>query len=160
MYTLQMYDNRLEGYRMEASCLLVSNSGKYHLVKQSKTNNNMNTVVLDGTILPPELASLRAILDAPEIVNAPENIVKGEVMMTGGSYLTDLSIPRGAKTQKVTAWRGYRIINHAMTQSVEEHGTNLLKPLREWIKATINEKNAVPTANPPNPRCLPSGQPF
>jgi hypothetical protein len=160
-YTLQMYDNRLEGYRMEASCLLVSNSGKYHLVKQSRTyNKDIDTVVLDGTIAPPEQVALRAILDAPEMVNAPEDKEKGEVIMTGGSYLTDLSIPRGAKTQKVPAWRAYRIINHTMTRSVDEHGTMLLAPLRQWIQATINEKNAVPTANPPNPRCLPNGQPF
>ncbi len=157
-YALQMFDNRMVNYQTQVSCLLVATSGAYHLVKQSKSyNKGLSNMVLDGTLNPPELASLRAILDAPDLVNQPEEKQEVEVIFATDSYFTRLTIPRSGKVQKIAAWKSYRIINHTLTRSIEDHGTKLLAPLREWLKVNINEKAAVPTATPPNPRCSPGG---
>ncbi len=157
-YTLQMFDDRMVNYRPEVTCLLVSASGAYHLVKQSKNyHKSLSSAVLDGTLAPPQLASLRAILDAPDLVNQPEENQDVEVVMTRDSYLTHLAIPRGGTVQKIAAWKSYRILNQTMSSSVEDHGTKLLAPLRQWLKINIAEKSAVPTPIPPNPRCLPGG---
>jgi hypothetical protein len=157
-FALQMFDNRMVNYQTQVSCLLVATSGAYHLVKQSKSYNKaLSSMVLDGTLAPPELASLRAILDAPDLINQPEEKLDHEVIFTSDSYFTRLAIPRGRKVQTIAAWKSYRIINHTLSRSVEDHGTKLMAPLREWLKANINEKSAVPTTNPPNPRCIPGG---
>jgi hypothetical protein len=157
-YTLQMFDNRMVNYQTQVTCLLISTSGAYHLVKQSKSySRGMSSAVLDGTLAPPEMASLRTLLDTPDLVNEPEEKQEVEVIFTGDSYFTRLAIPRAGKVQKIAAWKSYRIINHTMTRSVEDHGTRLLAPLREWLKININEKSAIPTATPPNPRCSPGG---
>jgi hypothetical protein len=154
-YLLQMFDTRLASYKLQATCLLVSSTGAYHLVKQSQStiSNALENMVLDGTLAPAEQASLRSILDAPDLVNQPDEPQEFEPVYMGGSYLTRLAILRGAKVQKIAAWRSYRIVNKVMTRSVEEHGTKLLAPLREWLKRNLDERRAVPTANPANPRC-------
>ena len=157
-YALQMFDNRVVNYRTEATCLLVSPSGAYHLVKQSKSyDKGLTSAVLDGALTPIGLVSLRAVLDAPDLMNQPEENLGHEVILTSDSYFTRLAIPRGEKVQKIAAWKSYRIINHTLSRSVEDHGTKLLAPLREWLKANINEKSAIPASNPPNPRCIPGG---
>jgi hypothetical protein len=154
-----MFDNRVVNYQTHASCLLVSASGAYHLVKQSKDyNKGLSSSVLDGTLSPPALASLRAVLDAPELVKQPEEKEDGEVIFATDSYISRLAIPRGGKVQKISAWKSYRIVNQVLSRSVEDHGTALLAPLREWLKKNIPDQNAMPTTNPPNPRCSPEGQ--
>ena len=160
-YLFRMQDTRLVDSRTDSRCLLVSVSGNYHLVTQSKTyNKGMRNVVLDGKLSSTDLDTLRGILDAPELASEPEQKKAIEVILTRDSYITHLVIRRRERTQMVVAWKSYRMINQTMSRSIDEHGTKLLAPLRQWIQATINEKNAVPDANPPNPRCLPSGQPF
>ncbi len=154
-YTLQMFDDRMVNYKAEATCLLVSGPGVYHLVKQSKNSRGLSTVVLDGKLDSPQLASLRGILDAPGMVNEREEEKGVEVIFTGDSYYTRLAIPRGGKVQRIAAWKSYRIVNRAMSNSQEEHGTKLLAPLRDWLKANINAKDATPSAAPSNPRCSP-----
>ena len=155
-YTLQMFDQRLGSSRFQATCILISSTGAYHLVKQSQgSGNSLTSAVLDGTLAPAELASLRSLLDAPDLVNQPDEPQEFEPIFMGGNYVTRLSIPRGAKVQKIAAWKSYRIVNQIMTRSVEEHGTKLLAPLREWLKSTLDEHKAVPTPNPSNPRCNP-----
>lgn len=156
-YVLQMFDNRVVNYRTEVTCLLVSNTGAYHLVKQSSDyRKGLSNSVLDGTFQAPQMSSLRALLDAPELLNQPEEQQGSEeVILTSNSYVTHLTIPRPAKVQKVAAWKSYRIINHVLSRSIEDHGTKLVMPLREWLKANLNENAAVPTATPANPRCAP-----
>ncbi len=155
-YTLQMFDNHLGSSRFQVTCLLVSSTGAYHLVKQSQGSSNVLTnLVLDGTLVPTELASLRTLLDAPDLVNQPDEEQEIEIVDGGGSYLTHFIIPRSDKVQKIAAWRGYRIVNQVMTRSVEEHGLKLLAPLRDWLEVNINEQKAVPVTTPPNPRCSP-----
>jgi len=157
-YVLQMFDNRVVNYRTEATCLLVSTTGAYHLVKQSKSyDRGLTSTVLDGTLGPMGLASLLALLDAPDLINQPEEKPGQEVILTSDSYFTRLAIPRGGKMQQIAAWKSYRIINHTLSRSVEDHGTKLVAPLREWLKANIDEKSAITTPNPPNPRCNPGG---
>lgn len=154
-YTLQMFDDRMVNYRAEATCLLVSASGAYHLVKESKQSRGLSSTVLDGKLDSQQLASLRGILVAPGIVNEPEAEKGAEVIFTGDSYFTRLAIPRGGRVQRITAWKSYRIVNHTMSNSQEEHGSKLLAPLREWLKANIDENKAAPSLAPPNPRCSP-----
>jgi len=158
-YILQVFDQRMVNYRIEVSCVLVSTSGQFHLVKQTKSYaKGLRSAVLDGTIAAPDLDSLRAILGAPELVNQPEEKQEEhELIFTGDSYLTRLAIPRGASVQKIAAWKSYRIIHNSLSPSVEEHGTRLIAPLREWLKVNLNEKSAIPTATPPNARCSPGG---
>lgn len=154
-YMLQMLDNRLGNDKFQFTCLLVSPTGAYHLVKQSKSSRGaLSNTVLDGTLAPTALASLRDILDAPELVNQPDE-TEFEPVFMGGNYVTRLAIPRGAKVQKIAAWKSYRIVNQVMTRSVEEYGTKLLAPLRDWLNTNLDEHKAVPTANPSNPRCSP-----
>ena len=160
-YVLQMTDSRMVNYQTQVSCLLVDTSGTYHLVKQSKSyNKGLSSMVLDGTLGPPELESLRMLLDAPDLVNQPDEKQDPELVFTGltsDNYLTRLAIPRDGGIQKLAAWKSYRIINHTLSRSVEDHGTKLVAPLREWLKANVNEKRAVPTTAPPNARCIPGG---
>jgi hypothetical protein len=42
-----------------------------------------------------------------------------------------------------------------MSNAVEDHGTKLLVPFRDWLKNNIDDKNATATSNPANPRCVP-----
>lgn len=101
-YALQMFDNRVVNYRTEAACLLVSLSGAYHLVKQSKSyDKGLTSAVLDGALTPIGLASLRAVLDTPDLMNPPEENLGHEVILTSDSYFTRLAIPRGEKVQKL-----------------------------------------------------------
>jgi hypothetical protein len=155
-YILQMYDNRVVNFRTEVACLLVSTTGAYHLVKQSKGySRGMNSAVLDGTLNAAELASLRALLDAPDLINQPAEKQDHELIFTVNSYFTRLAIPRGGTVQKIAAWKSYRIINNTLSRDVEDHETKLLAPLREWLKANINENNAIVVPTPSNPRCSP-----
>jgi hypothetical protein len=155
-YILHMYESRLFNYEPEVACLLVASSGSYHLVKQTKTpKKGLSNAVLDGTLTPPQLASLRSLLDAPELVNRPEEEEKGELIMASNSSYTRLKIPRNGKIQKIATWKSYRIVNQILSQTPEDHGTSLLVPLREWLKSNVNENSATPTAIPPNPRCEP-----
>jgi hypothetical protein len=158
---LLMYNNRFEGDRTEVTCLLVSPSGGYHLVQQSKDlSNGTSTAVLDGSLTPTQLGALREILDDPALVNLPEEEVNGELVPTDGGFFIKLVIPRREKTQNIQAWKSYRITNQIISRSMEDHGSKALAPLRQWLKANINGKNGVLTPNPPNPRCLPGGQPL
>jgi hypothetical protein len=129
-------------------------------VKQSKSyNKRLSSMVLDGMLSPPELGTLRTLLDAPDLANQPDENQDPGLVLTGpaaDSYLTRLTIPRAGKTQSLSAWKSYRIINHTLSRSVDDHSTKLLAPLREWLKANINEKGAVPTPTPQNARCAPS----
>jgi hypothetical protein len=154
-YTLQIFDDRVVKDKVEATCLLVSASGAYHLVKESKRIRGLSSTVLDGKLDPAQVASLRGILDAPGIWNEPEAEKGVEVIFTGDSYFTRLAIPRGGKVQRIAAWKSYRIVNRVMSNSKEEHGTKLLAPLREWLKANIDENKAAPSLAPPNPQCSP-----
>lgn len=158
-YILQMFDNRVVNYRTEVTCLLVAASGAYHLVKQSKDySKGLSNAVLDGTFVPDQLSSLHALLDAPDLLNQPEERAgEQEVILTTNSYVTHLAIPRGGKVQKIAAWKSYRIINQVLSRSIEDHGTKVVTPLREWLRININDKSAVPTATPSNPRCSPGG---
>jgi hypothetical protein len=159
-YIVQMTDNRMVNYQILVSCLLVETSGAYHMVKQSKSyNKRLSSMVLDGMLSPPELGTLRTLLDAPDLANQPDENQDPGLVLTGpaaDSYLTRLTIPRAGKTQSLSAWKSYRIINHTLSRSVDDHSTKLLAPLREWLKANINEKGAVPTPTPQNARCAPS----
>jgi len=142
--------------RAEATCLIVFNTGAYHLVKQSKDfRGGMSNAVLDGALQPPDLASLRAILDAPALLKQPGDQQKVEAFFTRDGYFTRLAIPRGGTVQKIQAWKAYVLIRNSMSPSIEDHGTKLLSPLREWLKARIEQKSAVPSASPSNPRCSP-----
>jgi hypothetical protein len=155
-FTLLMYETRMFGYQPRVSCLLVSTTGGYHMVTQSKTTDKgMTSAVLDGTLTASQFAALRAVLDSPEIVRQPEEQHIGEIMMTGDGYFTRLYIPRGNLTQNFAAWKSYRIINQVMSRSVEDHGTRILAPVRDWLGSSIEEKRSVPVAIPANPRCLP-----
>jgi hypothetical protein len=158
-YAMQMIDRRLVKNQTQVSCLVVSASGAYHLVKQTKDyNRGLSSATLDGTLSSLALASLHAVLDAPDLVKQPEVTDEGEmVFYATGSYFTRLNIPRDGKVQKVAAWKSYRIVNHVLTNTVDDQGTALLAPLREWLKNNIPDQSAVPTANPQNPRCSPEG---
>jgi hypothetical protein len=154
-YTLLMYETRLFGYRPQVSCLLVSTTGTYHLVTQTKSDKGLNTGVLDGTLTPSQLASLRAVLDDPQLTRQPEEQHVGEIMMTSDGYFTRLYIPRGRITQNFAAWKSYRLANQVMSDAVEDHGTQLLVPFRDWLKNNIDDQNATATPMPANPRCVP-----
>jgi hypothetical protein len=155
-YVLQMLDNRMVKSRAELTCLIVLHSGSYHMVKQTKEYGRaMKIGVLDGTINPAALAGLRAILDTPEWVNYAEQHQQTEFVFTQDSYFTHLTIPRPEKLQHVAAWKSYRIIQNVITRSIEDHGTKLFAPFREWMKANFNDKDLVSTASPANPRCNP-----
>lgn len=157
-YILRMIDERRTHYQAEASCLLVSTSGMYHVVRQWRSQSKgLSTMVLDGTLDPAKLASLRGILDAPELVNQPEEKEETEVILVDDSFFTRFFIPRGSSVQKVAAWNSYRIANEIMTRSAEDHGTKVLTPLSDWLTGNIDERAAVPTAAPANPRCSPDG---
>jgi hypothetical protein len=159
-YTLLMYETRMFNYQPQVTCLVISATGEYHMVTQSKTNDNdkgMENAVLDGILAPPQLSALRSILDAPEFIRQPEEQHVGEIMMTSDGYFTRLYIPRGQITQNFAAWKSYRIVNQIMSRSVEDHGTKTLAPFREWMDRNIDRKKANPVAIPPNPRCIPGG---
>jgi len=96
--------------------------------------------------------------DEADLVNQPDDPQEFEPVFMGGNYVTRVAIPRGGKVQKIAAWKSYRIVNQVLSRSVEDHGTALLAPLREWLKKNIPDQNAAPTTNPPNPRCSPEGQ--
>jgi hypothetical protein len=156
-YMLQMFESRLINYQPEVTCLVVSASGSYHLVRQTKIQNKgLSNTVLDGTLSAPQLASLRAIIDAPELVNRPEEKQQGELIMVSDSSSTNLTIPRNGKTQKISTWKSYRIINQVLSRSVEDHGTKDLVPFHDWLRANIDVNAAVPTTTPANPRCDPA----
>ncbi|HWZ81766.1 MAG TPA: hypothetical protein VNW47_04035 [Terriglobales bacterium] len=156
-YTLLMFEKRMFAYEPHVSCLLVSPSGSFHLVTQSKTyKKGLQNAVLDGKLQPSQLATLQAILDSPDVANQPDENRDGEILMTSDGYETRLFIPRGPATQKLAAWKSYRLVNQVMSTEVEDHGAKTLAPIRDWLKNNINDKVAAATPVPANPRCLPA----
>jgi hypothetical protein len=159
IYTLQMFETRRINYQPEVTCLLVSASGDYHVVKQTRVSKkgaaSWGNSFLDGTLTPAQLSSLHAVLNAPELVNQPEEEPEGELIMASNSSYSRLKIPRNGKTQKIEAWKSYRIVDQVLSSSVEDHGTIALAPLQEWLKVNIDENRAIPRSIPPNPRCKP-----
>ena len=72
-YVLRMFDSVFVKGTIEMSCTLVTPSGAYHLVKQSRDygSQKVRSQVLNGTFDETQVAALRQLLDAPELRNPP-----------------------------------------------------------------------------------------
>jgi hypothetical protein len=153
-YILQMFDEHLGEDKVEKTCVLVSTLGAYHLVTQFRRfdSNQVHRAVLDGTLSQASLTSLRAVLDSPELTNWPDEAPPKAlaVPLGGDSFLTQLSIPRDGKIQRLTVWKSL-----VSGGAVPDHGTKLLNPLRDWLKANVNNDRARPSLHPANMRCGP-----
>jgi len=161
-YVLQRLDNRIARDRVEMTCLIVSTSGTYHLVKQSRGigSKDITTVALDGALSQAELTSLRGILDTPELRNEPSPpATAGEreaaITLAASSWMAQLSIPRDGKVQKVVVWKALRFLGAAQTRLTEDHDSKLLQPLSEWLQSHIDGSKAVPSPHPANGKCDP-----
>ena len=154
-YMLRLFTMQMEGGRVEDTCLIVFASGTYHGVRQSERSHSkeIRTAVLDGNFLPEDLNSLRAILD-----NADLQKFAGPATdrFFGEGLLTHLTVPRNGKVQQLTVWKAFNTRGWyaAQTMRANEEGAKLLKPLTEWIKATLPRSQEKDATDPPNPKCL------
>jgi hypothetical protein len=73
-YVLRMFDSAFVKGTIEMSCTLVTASGAYHFVKQSRDygSQKVRSQVLNGTFDETQIAALRQLLDAPELRNPPQ----------------------------------------------------------------------------------------
>ena len=155
-FTLLMFEDRQVSFEPEVRCLLISPGGAFHLVRQSRTwKNGLRNFVLDGQLSPPQLETLRAILNHPALAGDHDDLPAGDIIMTPDGFYTRLFIPRGLATQKLASWKSYRITNQVLSRDVEEHGLREMEPLRRWLKDNIDEKAAIQVPVPANPRCTP-----
>ncbi len=157
-YVLRMFDSAFVKGTIEMSCTLVTPSGAYHFVKQSRDvgSSKVHSLVLDGTLNETQIASLRQLLDAPELRSPPSGPRPSELVLplTGGPAHTAISFPRDGTIQAFEAWQSLQVVSGRSTQTVQEHGMKALLPLRQWLKVNLDESRAVATANPPNAKCL------
>jgi hypothetical protein len=164
-YIFRMQETKGHSRKLLATCVILSASGAYHLVKESgRGGTSGQSSVLDGTLDRAALVSLRQILDAPDVKaersmrdQLGENANQFALVFKDGadSFLMFLSIPREGGTQQIASWRTVRLSlsNFPPLGLPLEHGEKLLQPFREWLKANIDDKRAVPSVNPLNGRC-------
>jgi len=126
-------------------------------VRQSQRfgSKEVHSLVLDGNFAQEKVRSLREILDANEIKNLVSEDPPRSVSVE--ATVTHLSIPRDRNTQQITVWKYFdtRGIGAARMKGVDDHGTKLVKPLTEWLKANLHEDKEVPSPERHNPKCLP-----
>ena len=156
-YTFRIITDEFGNNKAEVTCLIVFDPGTYHRIRQSQKfgSKQLTTTVLDGSFSPDDLHSLRAILDADELKNYTSDSLPRQLI--GPGTVIHLSIPRTRNPQQITLWKLFDIrgLGAARMPGVEDHGTKLVKPLNEWLKAKLPEKNEVASSNPANPKCLP-----
>lgn len=157
-YVLRMVDSAFVKGTIEMSCILVSRSGAYHFVKQSRGYGSQKvlSLVRDGTLDETQIAALRQLIDAPELREPPSGPRPSElaIPLTGGPTQTFVSFPRDGTIQKFEAWQSLQVVSGRRTPTVQEHGMKALLPLRQWLKMNLGEAKAVPTANPLNAKCM------
>jgi hypothetical protein len=158
-YVLRFVDSAFVKGTMEMSCTLVTPSGTYHFVKQSREfgAQKVRSVVLDGNLDNTQIAALRQLLDAPELRTPPSDPrSQGLAIPTGGGPTeTFVWFPRDGIIQKFEAWHSLQVVAGKVTQNVQEHGMTALLPLRQWLNLNLDESKAVPTVNPSNAKCMP-----
>ncbi len=157
-YVLRMFDSAFVKGTIEMSCTLVTPSGAYHFVKQSRDygSQKVRSQVLNGTFDETQIAALRQLLDAPELRNPPPGPRPSElaIPLTPGPTQTFVSFPREGTIQTFEAWQSLQVVAGMSTQTIHEHGMKALLPLRQWLKVHLDESKTVPTVNPPNARCM------
>jgi hypothetical protein len=159
-YVVRMVTTHLADRKVEDTCLIVFETGAYHWVQQSQKmgSNKAKAVLLDGSFSLDDIRSLRAILDRDELQKYSPDSLPSQFI--GETTITHLTIPRSSKPQQTTVWKNLdpRGLGAAHLKAVEDHGTNLVKPLNEWLKTKLadSKNERVESSDPPNPKCLPT----
>ncbi|HLX85101.1 MAG TPA: hypothetical protein VKR59_14465 [Terriglobales bacterium] len=157
-YALRMVESGYERRTIVMSCRIVSRSGAYHFVKQSRESNSrkVRSVVRDGTLNETQMAALRQILSDPGLKDPPPSHRPSqfEMQLTYGPSQFILWFPRDGALQEIEAWRSVPTVGGTLIGGMQDHGAKALLPLREWLKQNLDESKAIATTNPTNVQCL------
>jgi hypothetical protein len=131
-------------------CTVVYTNGKYYYESLSEQRDRTVTAkVADGLLPDQELAILREILAADDLLNLNHvaHALPGEE-----AQITQLAVPRSDHVQKFVFADYYHVVTPSgLTQhNVPDDKEYVLKPLRNWMKGHIQTDNAkiVANANP------------
>jgi hypothetical protein len=157
-YIFRMVESEYVKGTITMSCRIVSRSGQYHFVKQSREpgSRKVRSVMRDGVLNEGQMAVLRQILRAPELKEPrPSPRPSGSAMLLGeGPTQSVLWFPQDGTVQKVEAWRSVQIVGGRLTGNAQDHGMKALTPLRDWARQNLEESKAIATTNPSNMQCL------
>jgi hypothetical protein len=158
-YVLLMFDSAFVKGTIEMSCTLVTSSGAYHFVKQSRDrgSHKVRSRVLDAAFNETQIAALRQVLVSSELRSPPSDPRPSELILpdTDGPSHTVVSFPRDGAIQTFEAWQSLQIVPGRITHTAREHGMKTLLPLRQWLNVNVDLSKAVSMENPPNAHCLP-----
>jgi hypothetical protein len=125
-------------------------------------NSPMRTHIFKAALSDPQMRELRGIVDAPELVRLQRRTAGAGVTIREGEVI-NLAIPRGRDTQMLSfaSYFGARTQEKGMRDNTRisvDEDVQVVKPLRKWIKANL-EETKVRAEDVPATACIPSTQP-
>jgi hypothetical protein len=128
------------------SCVAVAPDGRYRY--ETRTTSEAGSVtsakLFEGSVDPAELARLREILAEPALRNSTHNPEPSNGVRARNSESIELAIPREDHLQRLRFFAnsglGYREPTPAAQVMVTDTDTKLLKPVRSWLKESIEKR--------------------
>ena len=100
------------------------------------------------------MRELGAILAIPEIRSRKDSQLPWGMFQTDGE-ITGLTLAQEGKARTIFFWKYAPIPGLVGAGRVDESGMKALEPLREWLKANVEDPSAAPLANMPLSDCVP-----
>jgi len=152
------------GQKMERTCMIVYQSGRYRMEKsKQELNAPLRTEVFHDALSEGQIKELRQILDAPDLANLQHQTTSVGLTVKEGETV-NLVVPRGASTQKLSfaSYFGVRTQEVGLKDNLHtgvDAELPIIKPLRNWLKTNVESRKAGMEKNSPSTTCIPSIQP-
>jgi len=145
-----------KGKQGEKRCAVVYPDGRYHRETKSQHNGSdeVATAVYEGSVKADSMRELGAILTSPELRNRREPQLPWGMFQTDGE-ITGLTFAQEGRARTTFFWKYAPIPGLVGAGRVEESGMQTLEPLREWLKANVEDAGIAPAANLPLSDCVP-----
>src|SRR5258708_25482210 len=103
-YILRTLTRRFDSSRIENSCVIIRDTGVYHVRRsQQLARKETKTTLLDTTFSAEAIHSLRVLIDADQVRKWPTQ--NPPLARLQAATVPNLSIPREDRVQQITLWR-------------------------------------------------------
>jgi hypothetical protein len=145
-YVSKSLETKISNSVVERTCLLVYNSGTYHMEKRSQKvgKHEIESLIIEGLMDPGDFAKLKSLVDSTEWRNDVYKEPPTGMQVREGTIAL-LHVPRGSHVQKLTFWH-YVGPGRSVTSGapVSENETQLLQKYDSWLQFSIDTVNTKP----------------
>jgi hypothetical protein len=155
----QSYDQKVERV-----CIVVYRSGRYRMERSKQAlNTAVRADVYHDSLSEGQVQELQKLVEAPEVVKLDHQTAGVGLKIKEGE-IVNLVIPRGTSTQKLSfaSYFGVRSQEVGLRDNLHtgiDADLPVVKPLRNWLKANIENRKGSPEKDVPSTTCIPSIQP-